>query len=204
MEPQVNPEFEMYRQVALRRRRIYRARGQQAMMVGGLGLLCLLLPVVVDVQGMLRGGTAFVLLYTVVCLAFLAMIILGRHWQRMSQSTIETTEIEHIRENGRQRLFQQAQGQFPLGYRLGGIVCGVLGSILIFIGGTFLALFGLQAWDGWGYLVIGGLLLWATLYFTPGEKRRMRRESAQRLNQSLLAGEVTMGEEVNSDRGQIE
>lgn len=190
-----NPDFEQYRRQLLHRRRYYPIYGLLLLITGGLGLLGLI-SIYLDNPGSLQPTQSTGLLHDALLLAFLALTIAGIILITRAYKAPGNAEIQRYRRAERQRLFLQASGlSMPwwshFFIRILIVLVGVLfisGAILVFFN------FGLGAWDGWIYLLVGVFLFSLVSYFIPRELRKLPTMSAEALARNLIAGEATNGE----------
>ncbi len=200
MSTSPNPEFEYYRRRLLQRRRYYPIYGLLLLITGGLGCLAQLLDYFSTPTLLFTFTQPSALLHLFLLLVFLALIALGIELIRRSFTSPVPQTVQQFRQRQRRRLFKQAQGQGPwwsnIFIRLGIIIVG-----LIFTAGACLVfwLFGVNALDGWLYLLVGIFLLALTFYFSPRELKKFPALSAQQLARELISGETTPSSEGESE-----
>lgn len=194
-----NPEFEVWRQELLRRRRTERFQGWVYLLIGSIGLLALLYPLFVGgfsttVSLVLKQGLLFLLMYVLVYIGFLGSLFLGISTLWSLRKSPTRQEIEQVRRVERARLFRWAHGSLPWTYqRMGITLVALLGCILLIGSCIILFSFGLHAWDGWIAGIAGLMMFWLAFYSIPRDRQRLPDQSAHMLASGLVAGEETEG-----------
>jgi membrane protein implicated in regulation of membrane protease activity len=188
-------EFELYQQMALRRRRISYMYGRTLLMsgVGCLFVLMVLLPALL----LAPSSTHDALIWVVLSALSAGVGLAGYLCLRAAQKALTKEEVERVRRRERMRLYRQARGFMPWRYRIWAQVgIALVGLLLLAVGVCFIYLFGPAAWDAWGYLILGvALLLVACFYVPRRDRKRLSQRSAQQLSELLLLGETQVNEQ---------
>ncbi|GAC1480656.1 MAG: hypothetical protein NVS2B12_35770 [Ktedonobacteraceae bacterium] len=125
-------------------------------------------------------------------LGFLAAIILGLSLVRRAFQRPTIQSVQRFRQRQRQRLFLEAHGRAPWWSSLLVRILIASVGILFAAGGiTVMGIFGVIAWDGWIYMVVGVFLLSLAFYLIPREMKKFPALSAEQLAQDWIAGEAT-------------
>jgi hypothetical protein len=199
MEAQSNPDFEYYRHMVLRRRYLYATYGRLLAFAGCFSLCGLFLPALCIDPYIFMHTMISLLAAILFGLASLAAVLFGIVLWRKARREPSTDEIDHMRRTQRARLFRQAQGVLPWSHRrLTRALLFLFGVVLLLVGGCFLYLFGLRAWDGWGYVALGVFLFVTAGYILPAESQHLPQESAGQLADHWLQGETTEGNDFSS------
>ncbi len=191
MKTTVYSEFELYQQMALRRRRVCYMYGR-VLLMSGVGCLCVLMVLLPALLLSTPTYTHDLLVWFALSTASAAATVAGFLCLRYAQKALTKEEVERVRRRERMRLYRQARGFLPWRYRIWGqLGIAFVGLLLLAVGATFLYLFGASAWDGWGYLILGVALLLVAFFFVPRrERHHLSQRSAQQLSELLLLGET--------------
>lgn len=132
------------------------------------------------------------LLHFLLILGFLVAITLSFSLIRRAFTQPTTQSIQRFRQRQRQRLFLEAHGRAPWwSSPLLRVLIAIVG-ILFAVGGiVVIGIFGMIAWDGWIYLVVGAFLLSLAGYIIPREMKKFPALSAEQLAQDWITGEAT-------------
>jgi membrane protein implicated in regulation of membrane protease activity len=198
MKTTVYSEFEMYQQIALRRRRVCSMYGR-VLLMSGVGCLCVLMVLLPALVLSSPRYTHDLVVWSVLSAFSVGVTLAGFFCLRYAQKALTREEVEHVRRKERMRLYRQARGFLPWRYRIWGqIGIACVGLLLLVVGGTFLYLFGASAWDAWGYLILGVALLLVAFFFVPRrERHHLSQKSAQQLSELLMLGETQIDEDSN-------
>lgn len=197
-ETSSNPEFEVWRQELLHRRRRDRRDAWVFTSIGGFVFLLslyLILPALFTFRpSLLQSNPLLFAMCILLLLIGLSFLLIGIYGLRDANRQPTEQEVAHLRRTERARLFQWAQGVLPWNYRrIGQVVFAVLGCMALIAGVFVLFVFGLRMWDGWIESVAGLLMLWVAFFTIPRERRTVPIQSAQVLAQGFVAGEITEG-----------
>lgn len=191
-------EFEFYREMLIRWRRSYYIYGR-LLATGGLLVICtisLFLPYIISVNTFYHYSVWHWLAIGILYAGSIASLIAGIRLLRFSRTLPTEQEIIQARQKERRRLFQEAQGHLPWGYRsIGQALAACLGTLFAIGGAITLFLFGLTAWDGWAYLTISVFLFALAFVYLPRYRRTIPQDSATRLTNNLLRGETFVNDE---------
>jgi hypothetical protein len=194
MSSSFNPEFEYYRRLLLQRRRYYPIYGLLLFIIGWLGSMALIPLYLRNPQALFAFNQYPRLLHFVLILAFLTAIILGLSLIRRAFTRPTIQSIQRFRQQQRQRLFLEAHGRIPWWSSLLVRILIVMVGVFFTAGGmAAIGLFGMLAWDGWIYLIVGGFLLILACYWIPREMKKFPTLSAEQLAQDWITGEETTG-----------
>ncbi len=187
-----NPEVEYYRQLLLQRRRYYPIYGLLLFIIGWLGSMALIPLYLHNPLDLFAFNQSPRLLHFILILAFFTAIVLGLALIRRAFSRPTIQSIQRFRQRQRQRLFLEAHGRAPWwSSLLVRILIAIIG-ILFSVGGiVVIAIFGMIAWDGWIYLLVGVFLLVLASYIIPHEMKKFPAMSAEQLAQDWITGEAT-------------
>lgn len=187
-----NPEFEYYRRLLLQRRRYYPIYGLLLFIIGWLGSLALIPLYLRNPLALFAFQQAPRLLHFILILGFLSAIILSFSLIRRAFTRPTIQSIQRFRQRHRQRLFLEAHGRAPWWSNLLLRILIAVTGILFTVGGiAVIAIFGMIAWDGWIYLVVGVFLLSLASYIIPREMKKFPALSAEQLAQDWIMGEAT-------------
>lgn len=201
-------ETEMYRQTMLQRHYAYR-RHSRVLLVSGTSIFLaasIVLFGLLVIKKIPQYTVYSIINLGVLCflvLASLVMIVLGIYFLSVTRRMVDSREVPRFRQQERRRLFREAQGRLPWGYRrTSRVVLFSASLIFVLVGSCILLLFGPSALDGWGYAVFGLMIGFVALFVLPRAGERARQESATRLAHYLMLGEIrvpTTADEVQSN-----
>lgn len=195
MTPSSNSEFDYYRRLLLQRRRYYPIYGLLLFIIGWLGSMALIPLYLHNPQALFAFNQYPRLVHFFLILAFLTTIVLGFSLIRRAFTQPTLQSIQRFRQQQRQRLFLEAHGRIPWwSSLLIRILIAVVGILFAAGGMVVIGLFGMMAWDGWIYLLVGSFLLSLAYYIIPREMKKFPMLSAEQLAQDWITGEETTGD----------
>ncbi len=191
--PDTPTPSDRYRQMLLRRQHLYYHYGRM-MAIWGTGSLSIFaiffIMLLVQTRGNLH-DSSFWFASSILFVTHLLIIGGGLWLLKKARRELTARDIEQLRRRERVRLFRQAQGILSLEYRLIGRVLLIgVGSLLCIGGLVVIYFFGLLALDGWGYLILGIILLVGAIFILPKEGKRLQQESAKQLSRILIYEET--------------
>ncbi len=187
-----NPEFEYYSRQLLQRRRYYPIYGLLLFIIGWLGNMALIPLYLHNPQDLFAFNQSPHLLHFFLILAFIGTIILSFFLIRRAFTRPTIQSVQRFRQRQRQRLFLEAHGRAPWwSSPLVRILIAVVGILFSAGGIVVIGTFGMIAWDGWIYLLVGSFLLSLACYFIPREMKKFPALSAEQLAQDWITGEAT-------------